>query len=50
MALLRLFKRDYMFRPGFMKATQGTENDKELLQVHGMALSQMQIPVPGWLL
>jgi uncharacterized protein YbjT (DUF2867 family) len=27
-ALLRLFKRAYMFRPGFMKATQGQKNVK----------------------
>jgi nucleoside-diphosphate-sugar epimerase len=27
-ALLRLFKRAYMFRPGFMKATQGQKNIK----------------------
>jgi len=27
-ALLRLFKRAYMFRPGFMKATQGQNNVK----------------------
>jgi uncharacterized protein YbjT (DUF2867 family) len=27
-ALLRLFKRAYMFRPGFMKATQGQHNVK----------------------
>jgi len=34
-ALLRLFKRVYMFRPGFMKATPGQKNMKSYYKFIG---------------
>jgi uncharacterized protein YbjT (DUF2867 family) len=49
-ALLRLFKRAYMFRPGFMKATPGQKKRKELLPMVGLGIPYRSCTVPRRLL
>jgi uncharacterized protein YbjT (DUF2867 family) len=49
-ALLRLFPNGYMFRPGFMKATEGQQRCEQVLQIRRLDLSDRPRALPVRLL